>query len=123
MKEKKQDAVGSNGKKVKRVRGEPILNYKPSTKILALLNELRPFSKRNPYSANYDPNEADADEIQEVDEDGRRVVSDIVKSVVLYVITYLFVAIYTHFFEAHSGPACWTRSRMRLKRRRSIMSD
>jgi len=82
MKEKKKDAVSSNGKKVKRVRGEPILNYKPSTKVLALLNELRPFSKKNPYSANYDPKEADADEIQEVDEDGRRVVGDIVKSVV-----------------------------------------
>jgi len=123
MKEKKKDAVSSNGKKVKRVRGEPILNYKPSTKVLALLNELRPFSKKNPYSANYDPKEADADEIQEVDEDGRRVVGDIVKSVVLYVITYLFVDIYAHFLEAHSGPACWTRSRMRLKRRISIMSD
>lgn len=82
LKEQRKKEVPS-GKKVKRVKGEPILNYKPSTKVLALLQELMQFSKRNPHSANYNPSLTDTDEIQEVDSSGQRVHTDIVKSVVL----------------------------------------
>jgi len=46
---------------------------------LALLQELVPFSKKNPYSTNYDRMEAD--EVQELDGDGQRV-DHVVKSVV-----------------------------------------
>jgi SWI/SNF-related matrix-associated actin-dependent regulator of chromatin subfamily A3 len=77
---KKEAANTLNGKKIKRVRGEPIVNYKPSTKVMALLQELLPFSKKNPYSTNYDRMEAD--EVQELDGDGQRV-DHVVKSVVL----------------------------------------
>ena len=77
---KKEAAVTPGGKKVKRVRGEPIVNYRPSTKVRALLEELMPFSKQNPHSANYDRMEAD--EVQELDWDGQRV-DHVVKSVVL----------------------------------------
>jgi len=75
---KKREAA--NGKKIKRLRGEPVRSYRPSTKVTALLQELLPFSKVNPYSENYDHMEAD--EIQELDEDGQ-VVYHVVKSVVL----------------------------------------
>lgn len=78
---KRKDFAGAAGmKRVRRARGEPIANYKPSTKVLALLQELMPFSKRNPYSANYEPTEVD--DVQEVDGHGNRVDSGIVKSVV-----------------------------------------
>ncbi|KAG8838251.1 hypothetical protein FRC18_005455 [Serendipita sp. 400] len=71
----------AGGRKVRRTRGEPIANFKPSTKVKVLLQELMPFSKQNPYSVNYDPL-AEPDEILEVDEHGRRINSSVVKSVV-----------------------------------------
>ncbi|KIM24131.1 hypothetical protein M408DRAFT_331903 [Serendipita vermifera MAFF 305830] len=77
---KKEGTNVLNGRKIKRVRGAPIENYKPSTKVIALLQELMPFSKKNPYSANYDLMEAE--EIQELDEEGKQVQVNVVKSVV-----------------------------------------
>jgi SWI/SNF-related matrix-associated actin-dependent regulator of chromatin subfamily A3 len=86
---KKKDGADTNVKKPKRVKGEPILNYRPSSKIIALLQELLPLSRANPYSANYDPTEAD--EVQELDNEGKRIEKGVVKSVVLYVeMIYLF---------------------------------
>ena len=78
---RKELAMGNGVKRARRVRGEPIANYKPSTKVLALLQELKPFSKKNPYSVNYDPKEVD--DVEEVDGQGNRVDGGIVKSVVL----------------------------------------
>lgn len=114
MKEKKKDVVAA--KKARRVRGEPILNYKPSTKILALMEELRPFSRRNPYSVNYNPREFDKDEIQEVDEQGRQV-ENIVKSVVLYVILPQNPRYILTLFEVRNGLVCWIRLRTPLRQR------
>ena len=78
---KKEAANAVNGKKIKRIRGAPIENYKPSTKVIALLQELIPFSTKNPYSINYDRMEAE--EIQELNVEGQQVEADVVKSVVL----------------------------------------
>lgn len=82
---KKDNTAAANTKKARRARGEPIVNYRPSTKVRALMHELLPFSRKNPHSANYEmPN---GEEILEVDENGRAKEPEIVKSVVLYVPT------------------------------------
>lgn len=106
---KKKEAVAAgNVKRIRRARGEPITNYKPSTKIRALIQELLPFSKKNPHSANH---EITIDDIQELDEAGREKEPDIVKSVVLYVPSTAFKnfpADLCFFLQALNGPACWT---------------
>lgn len=76
--EAKKKEASTNTRKVKRVRGAPVVNHKPSTKILALLQDLLPFSKRNPYSTNYDP--STMIDFPTLDSRGEL---DIVKSVVL----------------------------------------
>lgn len=74
-------AVPNNTKRERRQRGAPILNYRPSTKVQALIADLLPFSKQNPHSPNYDPTVAD--EIEAVDEHGDAIDDGITKSVVL----------------------------------------
>ena len=74
-------ATPSNGRKERRQRGGPIVNYRPSTKTQALITDLLPFSKQNPYSSNYDPTVAG--EIEAVDEYGDTIDDGITKSVVL----------------------------------------
>lgn len=69
-------------KKEKRQKGLPLDNFHPSTKVKALLTDLVPFSKANPYSANYDP---EAIEVQMVDDEGNDIDDGIIKTVVLYV--------------------------------------
>jgi hypothetical protein len=77
---RKEVMAAGNAKKTRRARGEPIVNYKPSTKIRALIQDLKPFSKKNPHSANH---EISMDDVQELDEAGREKEPEIVKSVVL----------------------------------------
>jgi len=74
-------ASPSNAKKERRQRGTPIVNYRPSTKVQALIADLLPFSKQNPSSSNYDPTVAE--EIEAVDEHGETIDDGITKSVVL----------------------------------------
>jgi SWI/SNF-related matrix-associated actin-dependent regulator of chromatin subfamily A3 len=73
--------VQSNAKRARRQRGAPIVNYRPSTKTQALIADLLPFSKQNPYSSNYDPTVAQ--EIEAVDKHGETIDDGITKSVVL----------------------------------------
>lgn len=73
--------VPNNSKRERRQRGAPVVNYRPSTKVQALVADLLPFSKQNPYSANYDP--TIAEEIEAVDERGETIDDGITKSVVL----------------------------------------
>ncbi|KAF8913027.1 SNF2 family N-terminal domain-containing protein [Gymnopilus junonius] len=78
-----QAADASQKKKVqkreKRQKGVPE-NFRPSTKIKALLNDLVQFSRMNPHSSNYDPEP----EIQLLDENGVPPLDDsqIVKTIV-----------------------------------------
>ncbi len=70
-------------KRERRQKGSGMnIDIHPSTKVKALLGDLIAFSKANPNSVNYDPNSI---EVQMVDEQGRDVVEDVVKTVVLYV--------------------------------------
>lgn len=78
--EKSQKKEG--GKKERRKRGAPIANFRPSTKVQALIQDLLPFSRANPHSANFDPN---AIEVELVDSAGKNVDDGITKSVVLWV--------------------------------------
>jgi len=73
--------VSNHTKKERRQRGAPIVNYRPSTKVQALIADLLPFSKQNPYSPNYDS--TIAEEIEAVDEYGDSIDDGITKSVVL----------------------------------------
>jgi len=64
-------------KKAKTVSAE---NFRPSTKVTALLSDLVTFSKGNPYSQNYDPSSI---EVQMVDNQGNQVDEGVIKTVVL----------------------------------------
>ncbi|THH09193.1 hypothetical protein EW145_g2187 [Phellinidium pouzarii] len=66
-------------KKEKRQKGVNLENFRPSTKVKALLGDLVTFSRSNPYSANYDPTSI---EVQMVDEKGNDINDGIVKTVV-----------------------------------------
>ncbi|KAF8917650.1 SNF2 family N-terminal domain-containing protein [Mucidula mucida] len=67
-------------KRERRQKGSGMnIDIHPSTKVKALLGDLIAFSKANPNSVNYDPNSI---EVQMVDEQGRDVVEDVVKTVV-----------------------------------------
>lgn len=71
------------GRKVKRVKGSTAAeDFHPSTKINALMGDLVQFSKANPKSANYDPENVD---VQCVDGQGNALDDGVVKSVVLCV--------------------------------------
>ncbi|EAU92715.2 DNA repair protein RAD5 [Coprinopsis cinerea okayama7 len=63
-------------KKEKRQKGVALENFRPSTKVKALISDLIQFSRMNPHSANYD------NEIQLTDNQGNHVEADIVKTVV-----------------------------------------
>ncbi|OCB87871.1 hypothetical protein A7U60_g5006 [Sanghuangporus baumii] len=63
----------------RRLKGVNLENFRPSTKVKALLGDLIAFSRMNPYSANFDPNSI---EIQMVDEKGNIIGDNIVKTVV-----------------------------------------
>lgn len=65
----------------KRQRGGPLDNYRPSTKIQALIADLVPFSRANPHSQNYDPSSV---ELQMVDDKGNDL-DNCIKTVVLCV--------------------------------------
>jgi SWI/SNF-related matrix-associated actin-dependent regulator of chromatin subfamily A3 len=67
-------------KREKRQKGMSLENFRPSTKVKALLGDLIQFSRANPHSANYDP---DSLEVQAVDDRGNDLGEDIVKTVVL----------------------------------------
>lgn len=62
----------------KRPKGENP-DFKPSTKVKALLQDLLPFSRSNPYSGNYDPNSI---EVTMCDAQGNAVDDGVVKTVV-----------------------------------------
>ncbi|CEL53826.1 hypothetical protein RSOLAG1IB_06607 [Rhizoctonia solani AG-1 IB] len=66
-------------RKEPRKKGGPLQSAKHSTKIKALIDDLMPFSKSNPYSINYDPSSA---EVQSVDKNGNVVDDAPTKSVV-----------------------------------------
>lgn len=75
------------GRKVKRVKGSTAAeDFHPSTKINALMGDLVQFSKTNPKSVNYDPENVD---VQCVDGQGNALDDGVVKSVVLCVILCL----------------------------------
>lgn len=80
-----QEAAGKKKGPAKRAerrqRGLPLENYRPSTKVQALLGDLMQFSRANPHSANYDPESL---ELQMVDEKGNDL-DNAVKTVVLWV--------------------------------------
>lgn len=67
-------------KKERRVKGAPLQNFQPSTKVKALLGDLVQFSKANPHSANYDPSSVD---VLMVDGEGNTIDDGVVKTVVL----------------------------------------
>lgn len=67
-------------KKERRQRGLPLDNFRPSTKVKALLDDLMHFSKANPHSVNYDPASI---EVQMTDDQGNSIDDGIVKTVVL----------------------------------------
>jgi SWI/SNF-related matrix-associated actin-dependent regulator of chromatin subfamily A3 len=67
-------------KKEKRQKGSSMNGFNASTKVQALLGDLLPFSRSNPYSSNYDPHSID---VQLVDEQGNEVEDGYVKTVVL----------------------------------------
>lgn len=67
-------------RKEKRMKGMNLENFRPSTKVKALLGDLINFSRMNPYSANFDPSSI---EIQMVDEKGNIIGDNVVKTVVL----------------------------------------
>jgi len=69
-------------KREKRVKGVPLENFHPSTKVKALLGDLMQFSRANPHSTNYDP---DSIEVEMVDNEGHKVDDGVIKTVVLYV--------------------------------------
>ncbi|CAE6420337.1 unnamed protein product [Rhizoctonia solani] len=66
-------------RKEPRKKGGPLQSAKHSTKIKALIDDLMPFSRANPYSINYDPSSA---EVQSVDKNGNVVDDAPCKSVV-----------------------------------------
>ena len=73
-------AKKKGARKEKRQKGIAFEDHHPSTKVNALMEDLLPSSKANPYSANYDPHATE--EVQEVDENGAVMPT---KTVVLYV--------------------------------------
>ncbi|KAF8756200.1 SNF2 family N-terminal domain [Rhizoctonia solani] len=66
-------------RKEPRKKGGPLQSAKHSTKIKALIDDLMPFSRSNPYSINYDPSSV---EVQNVDKNGNVVDDGPTKSVV-----------------------------------------
>ncbi|KAJ1301553.1 hypothetical protein OPQ81_008801 [Rhizoctonia solani] len=66
-------------RKEPRKKGGPLQSAKHSTKIKALIDDLMPFSRANPYSINYDPSSV---EVQSVDKNGNLVDDVPTKSVV-----------------------------------------
>ncbi|CAE6447713.1 unnamed protein product [Rhizoctonia solani] len=66
-------------RKEPRKKGGPLQSAKHSTKIKALIDDLMPFSRANPYSINYDPASV---EVQSVDKNGNVVDDAPTKSVV-----------------------------------------
>ncbi|CAE6502799.1 unnamed protein product [Rhizoctonia solani] len=66
-------------RKEPRKKGGPLQSAKHSTKVKALIDDLMPFSRANPYSINYDPSSA---EVQSVDKNGNVVDDAPTKSVV-----------------------------------------
>ena len=69
-----------SGKKEKKASAALAGNFRPSTKVKALLSDLVQFSKANPHSVNYDPTSV---EVQMVDDQGNIIMDDSVKTVVL----------------------------------------
>jgi len=67
-------------KKEKRVKGVIPENVLYSTKVTALLRDLMPTSKANPYSVNYDPMSV---EVQLIDGEGNNLEDGIIKTIVL----------------------------------------
>ncbi|KDQ19896.1 hypothetical protein BOTBODRAFT_101668 [Botryobasidium botryosum FD-172 SS1] len=66
-------------KREKREKGSSVNGFCPSTKVKALLGDLIPFSRANPYSTNYDPESVD---IQVTDSQGNQIDDGVVKTVV-----------------------------------------
>ncbi|EPQ60504.1 hypothetical protein GLOTRDRAFT_113119 [Gloeophyllum trabeum ATCC 11539] len=66
-------------KRQKRPKDALLDNFRPSTKVKALLGDLIQFSKANPHSANYDPASV---EIQMVDDQGNQLEDGVVKTIV-----------------------------------------
>ena len=71
---------GKPKKREKRQKGVMDYAFTPSTKVKALLGDLLPFSRTNPYSSNYDANSV---EVSVVDASGNDTGDGIVKTVVL----------------------------------------
>jgi hypothetical protein len=90
-------------KREKRQRGLPLDNFNPSTKVKALLGDLIQSSKQNPYSANYDP---DSVEIQSVDNHGNDLGDNIIKTVVLSVLSSYLSLWSDSIRAARSGQVC-----------------
>jgi len=68
-------------KREKRQKGQPLDNFVASSKVKALMKDLIGFSRQNIHSINYDS------EFEMMDGQGKRIETDPVKSVVLYVST------------------------------------
>jgi SWI/SNF-related matrix-associated actin-dependent regulator of chromatin subfamily A3 len=83
-------------RKEKRQKGMPLDNFHMSTKVKALLGDLLPFSRNNPYSANYEPESV---EVQVVDNRGNEIDDGIVKTVVLCVHSSMS----THYSRTNLG--------------------
>ena len=92
-------------KREKRQKGLPLDNFRPSTKVKALLGDLVQYSRQNPYSTNYDP---DSVEIQAVDDHGNDLGDTIVKTVVLSVLfpPHHYCPTDCSSFTARSGQVC-----------------
>jgi len=69
-------------KREKRQKGQPLDNFVASSKVKALMKDLIGFSRQNIHSINYDS------EFEMMDGQGKRIETDPVKSVVLYVSTF-----------------------------------
>ncbi|KAI0048333.1 hypothetical protein FA95DRAFT_1517532 [Auriscalpium vulgare] len=63
----------------RKLKGIQMDDFRPSTKVKALMNDLTQFSRANPYSINYDPNSL---EVQMVDDHGNILDDGITKTVV-----------------------------------------
>ena len=73
-------AKKKTGRRERRQKGSNLANFRPSTKVRALMGDLIMFSRANPHSANYDP---ESIEVRMTDGQGNEIDEGVTKTVVL----------------------------------------
>ncbi|KAL1687389.1 SNF2 family N-terminal domain-containing protein [Schizophyllum commune] len=72
-------AKKKTGRRERRQKGSNLANFRPSTKVRALMGDLIMFSRANPHSANYDP---ESIEVRMTDGQGNEIDEGVTKTVV-----------------------------------------